>query len=67
MRAHRPSSTLPPQVERLVEPIPYFTYRECGKILGCNPDNCRQAEQRAFRKIAANPIIQQLFRELIGD
>lgn len=69
MPTNRPSSTLPPPepIDRLVEPTAYFTLRECAAILGCNPDNCRQAEQRAFRKLASDLVIQRLWRDLCED
>jgi hypothetical protein len=69
MPTNRPSSTLPPltPIDRRVEPIPYFTLRECGEIFGCHPDNCRQAEQRAFRKIAEDLVVQRLWRDICED
>jgi hypothetical protein len=45
-------------------PLAVRSYQECGEILGISWQAVRQGEQRAFRQLAAHPLMKRMFQEL---
>ena len=63
MTTHRPCRTLPPDSEFAEPPAAMRTYHEVAEILGISWQAVWQGEQRAFRQLAAHPVMRRLLEE----
>lgn len=61
--AHRPLRLAPPDSEYAEQPLAIRTFAECAAIMGVCHQRCRQLEKAAFKKLAADEVMQRLFVE----
>ena len=60
---HRPCRALPPDCEFADPPAAARTYYEVAEILGISWQAVRQGEKRAFKHLAAHPVMRRLLEE----